>query len=386
MNGIWYYVIGFFIVWTIAFIYKSYNKDSENLEFDFPLLLMLKTKKFRGFIDKLANFSPKFWRWYMNVGIVICFIAMIFMTGLLIQSLSTVFTTPTVSILIPGVEVPGSPIFIPFLSGIIALAILIVVHEFSHGILARVEGIDIKSIGVLLFVILPGAFVEPDEEQIEKASRKSKLRIYGAGSMANIILAIIALLLFAGIGNLAYPAVYDSQGVEIVQVLDGTPAQGHLKESMVINQINNHIVKNATSYSDAVLSLKPNTKAHISTNTGTYTFKLGTNPNNKSLGYMGIKAQQHTVIKENIKKTYGDVLPWGLMVLEDLLKWIYIINLSVGLFNLLPMKPLDGGLMLKEVLSYKFKEENVKLITDFFTCFIAIIIVFSLVMSIISSL
>ena len=74
------------------------------------------------------------------------------------------------------------------------------------------------------------------------------------------------------------------------------------------------------------------------------------------------------------------------MVLEDLLKWIYIINLSVGLFNLLPMKPLDGGLMLKEVLSYKFKEENVKLITDFFTCFIAIIIVFSLVMSIISSL
>lgn len=386
MNGIWYYVIGFFIVWTIAFIYKTYKKDSDNIEFDFPLLLMIKTKRFRGFIDKLANLSPRFWKWYMNVGIVICFIAMVFMSYILIQSLSTVFETPSVSVLIPGVQVPGSPIVIPFLSGLIAIALLIVVHEFSHGILSRVEGIDIKSIGVLLFIILPGAFVEPDEKQIEKASRVSKLRIYGAGSMANIILAVIALLLFAAVGNFAYPAVYDYQGVEIVQVLDNAPAQGYLKESMVINHINDKVVTNSTSYSNAVLSLKPNSIANISTDTGTYSFKLGANPNNKSIGYMGIKAQQHMVIKENIKKTYGDVLPWGWLALEDLLKWIYIINLSVGLFNLLPMKPLDGGLMLKEVLSYKFKEETVNLITDYFTCFIAIVIIFSLVVGIVTAL
>ena len=386
MNGLWYYVIAFLLIWTIAAFYKLYHPDSKNLEMSFPILLMLKTDRFKGFIDKVAKKAPRFWKWYMNVGIVICFIAMALMLVLLIQSLGTVLKTPSVSILIPGVEVPGSPIFIPFISGFIALILLIIVHEFSHGILARVEGIDIKSMGLLLFVILPGAFVEPDEEEVEKASRLSKLRIYGAGARANIVLALIALIIFAAIANFAVPAVYDQSGVEITSVVNNGPAYGNLKEGMVVTSINDHKVTNATSYSSAVYSLKPNTTAHITTDKGTYTFRLGENPNNKTLGYMGIRSQEHLVLKENIRNTYGNILPWGLLSLEDLFKWIYLINLSVGLFNLLPMKPLDGGLMLEELLSYKLSGENVKLITDYFTYFTLIVIVFSLVAGIFISL
>ena len=43
---------------------------------------------------------------------------------------------------------------------------MIIIHEFSHGILARVENVKINSIGLLLFAIIPGAFVEPDEEKL----------------------------------------------------------------------------------------------------------------------------------------------------------------------------------------------------------------------------
>ncbi|MFB6217413.1 MAG: site-2 protease family protein, partial [Candidatus Aenigmatarchaeota archaeon] len=32
-----------------------------------------------------------------------------------------------------------------------------------------------------------------------------------------------------------------------------------------------------------------------------------------------------------------------------LLNWIFILNVGIGLMNLLPLKPLDGGLMVEAV-------------------------------------
>ncbi len=45
----------------------------------------------------------------------------------------------------------------------------------------------------MLFAILPGAFMEPDEEEMEEAKKSSKLRIYAADSMANITLVVVAI-------------------------------------------------------------------------------------------------------------------------------------------------------------------------------------------------
>ena len=66
----------------------------------------------------------------MNAGIVISAGFMILMAGALVYSLKTLMDAPTVSLVVPGVEVPGSPIFIPLLSGLIALATVLIVHEF----------------------------------------------------------------------------------------------------------------------------------------------------------------------------------------------------------------------------------------------------------------
>ena len=177
MNALWYYAIGFILVWVIAILFRKQLK----IDIEGPLL-MRKTTRLRGFIDSVANKSPRFWRWTMNIGIPVSVFFMGLMVYAIIASLKIMFSTPTVAIVLPGVDIPGSPIFIPLGYGIIALAILMVVHEFGHGIISRVEGVKIKSIGVLMLAILPGAFVEPDEEDVEKSSRISKLRIYAAGS------------------------------------------------------------------------------------------------------------------------------------------------------------------------------------------------------------
>ena len=179
MNVLWYYAIGFVIIWVVAILFK----DRLKIDIEGPII-MRRTQRLRDFIDSVAKKSPKFWRWIMNIGLPVSFFFMAVILYLIIYTLPSTFTNPQVSLILPGVDIPGSPILIPLGYGIIALMTVLVVHEFGHGIIARVEGVKIDSIGVLLLAVLPGAFVEPNEEDVEKSKRISKLRIYAAGSIS----------------------------------------------------------------------------------------------------------------------------------------------------------------------------------------------------------
>lgn len=377
MNALWYYAIGFAVIWIVALVFKK-KLVNHGVEVSFPIL-MWKTKRLRGFINRIANISPRFWKWFMNIGIVISFIAMALITYSLFVSLSTITQTPSVSLVIPGVEVPGSPIFIPFLFGIIGLVTVIVVHEFSHGILARVENIKIKSIGLLLFAVLPGAFVEPDEEDMEKAKKTSRMRVYAAGSIANISLFVVAFLLMTAISSFVISGAFHETGIEIQRVIDGAPADNILKPGMIVESINGYNVTDADSYSKAVSSLKPGEMVNVTTNTGNYNFTAGKNPNNASVGYMGVQGDNHYELDSSVAKVYGNQLPWIWFDLVDLFFWIAFLNLAVGLFNLLPMKPLDGGHLFEELLDYKLPENIVNPVVTLVSWFLIFIIAISLI-------
>ena len=377
MNALWYYAIGFIVIWIIALIFKD-KLVNYGVDVNFPTI-MWKTKRLQGFIDRIANLSPRFWKWFMNVGIVISFVAMIVMAYLILSSLSTIFETPSVSLVIPGVEIPGSPIFIPFVYGIIGLVTVIIIHEFAHGILARREKVTIKSIGLLLLAVLPGAFVEPDEEEIKKVGKSSRMRIYAAGSIGNMSLALVALLITLLISSFAIPANFQENGIEIDRVLDGAPANNILKPGMIIESINGYNVSDSNSYSKAVLTLKPDEMVNIVTNQGNYNFTAGSNPNNKSLGYMGIQAVKNFEIKSDVANIYGNQIPWVWFSLLEMFNWIFFLNLAVGLFNILPMKPLDGGHLLEDLLRYKLSENIVKPVITLLSWFFIFIIAISLI-------
>ncbi len=374
MNGIYYYLIAFVIIWILSLSLKDKLSDY-GFEINFPII-MWKTDRLRGVISKISNFSPTFWKWYMNVGIVICYIGMVAMAWILVSSLQSVFDQPSVSIILPGVDVPGSPIYVPFLSGLIALATVLVVHEFSHGIQAVGEKIPIKSVGLLLFAILPGAFVEPDEEVLEKSSKVSRLRVYGAGTIANITLALIALLVVAGV-SYEIPQFFDENGIEISRVVSDSPSEGILKEGMVIEEIDGKSIENVKNYTSIVSSFSPGDNITVETDQGSYTVELGKNPNNESVGFFGIQASKHFELKDN---SLGP-LPWVLFSLVDVFQWIFTLNLGIGLFNILPIKPLDGGYMLEILLSYRLSENQYKPIVNAVSAVFAIIIIFSLVVS-----
>lgn len=310
----------------------------------------------------------------MNVGIVVAFLAMIFITWTLISSLPTVFETPAVSIVIPGVEMPGSSIYIPFIYGLIALATVLVVHEFSHGIQSVGEKISIKSVGLLLFAIIPGAFVEPDEDELKAAKRSSRLRVYAAGSVANITLAIIAILLVSLI-SAGIPNYFAEDGIAIDRIVSDSPSDGVLKEGMVLKAIDNHKINDSDSYVNVVSLYKPGDNVTVQTDQGSYSLTLDKNPNNESRGFFGIQANKHF---ELINDSLGPI-PWVLFELLDLFQWVFMLNLGIGLFNLLPLKPLDGGYMLEILLSYKLSEEHYKPIVNALSVVMAMIIIFSIV-------
>jgi membrane-associated protease RseP (regulator of RpoE activity) len=406
LNVLYYYAIGFIIIWILAIAFK----DKLKIDISGPLL-MRRTQRLRGFIDSIAQKSPRFWRWSMNIGLPIAVFFMVLMVVLLIYSLQTLLSSPQVGIVLPGVDYPGSPVFVPFEFGIIALMTVLVVHEFGHGIISRVEGVSIKSIGVLLLAVLPGAFVEPDEEEIEKSKRISKLRIYAAGSVFNLGLAAVSLVIYlfltvmiigsvaGGIPGISIPGtniktqpvtfynfsgpvypVFNSSGMQISSVVPGSPAAGKLTQGTVIQSINGIPTTNIDQYNQARNNISVGENLTFQTNKGAVTITSVKNPNNAS-GYIGIRSTENLVVNNDIAKKYGDQIPWFLYSFIQLLSWIFLLNFAIGTFNLLPMKPLDGGLILEELLRYKISESKVQKIVNPLSYFLILILVVSIVYS-----
>lgn len=121
---------------------------------------------------------------------------------------------PPIAPLIPyfprlfGLESFFPPLF--FTVFIVALAIVGISHEFSHGILARLNKIRVKKTGVILLgPFIMGAFVEPDEKQMEKAPKFAQLSILAAGTFANIVMTILFGLILWGF----FAATFSPAGV-----------------------------------------------------------------------------------------------------------------------------------------------------------------------------
>jgi len=174
-----------------------------------PLLIFLRTTRGLNLLDRLSR--PRgFWRVVVSLGIPLVVLSMVYflilvllMTYLMILSPPepSSYNAPRNILLIPGLNE-----YIPFFWGWIALFITMLVHEFAHGILSRVEGVRVKSMGIVTLFVAPiAAFVEPDDEDLfgtkdkpPLVSKAARIRILSAGVMANFLVAALAMALFFG--------------------------------------------------------------------------------------------------------------------------------------------------------------------------------------------
>ena len=190
-------------------------------------ILTLRTLRGRAFLNRLA--APKrFWRAVANLGLGGALVAMVGSFFLILSSAASSLNTaqpsaiqqPQNFLIIPGVND-----FLPLSVApeiIAGLAVAMVVHEGAHGLLCRVEGIDIESMGLVFFTFLPvGAFVEPDEEATQAASRGARARMFAAGVTANTLLTVVVFaLLFGPVVGAISPA----PGYAVGEVTPGSSA------------------------------------------------------------------------------------------------------------------------------------------------------------------
>jgi len=309
-------------------------------------------KKAVEYIKKLSKFTFLF-KVLSTISIPVCIFFMIFGIDLLIQSANTIIASPApqagVTLLIPGVKMPGSDLYVPFWYGIISIIIIAFVHEVSHGITSVVEKVKLKSAGVGVALLFPVAFVEPDEKSLLKSSRLSRLRVYAAGSFANIVLAFLAFLLTV---NVLAPIV-DSE-VDYTSVISSVPNMpaynAGLPNNTYLETLNNKSISNITEFYQALLTVAPYENITLKANGTTYELTTTANPTNSSIAYLGVTVEQGWEFKESLQAWPE----WVLMVpffLFNLFVWISNLNFSVGIFNLIPLWITDGGKIVFEVLS-----------------------------------
>ncbi|SEH49665.1 PDZ domain-containing protein [Halopenitus malekzadehii] len=186
------------------------------------------TKRGKAILDRLS--APKrLWRAVANVGVGVALVIMVGTFLLLIANALSVLSNPPEP---TGINTPQNVLIIPgvndFLPLSVALEIVcgllvaLVVHEGAHGLVCRVEDIDIDSMGLALFTLVPvGAFVEPDEESTGRANRGSRTRMFAAGVTANFIVVLVTFgLLFGPVAG----AVSVAPGAAIGGAYPGSPA------------------------------------------------------------------------------------------------------------------------------------------------------------------
>jgi membrane-associated protease RseP (regulator of RpoE activity) len=218
------------------------RKRKEAITVFFPFIALLKTKKLNNFIVKISRKAPKLWRIFWTIGIFVSFAFTIFAIFFFFVNLVSLILNPrienAVTPLVPGVTV-GLPI-LAYL--IIPLLFVMTTHEFAHGIAAEVDGVNVKSTGVLgaglFYLIGLGAFVEVDERELNssKFNKNTRLRIASAGTYVNAITAGIAFLFLINFSFLISP-FYGEQVIQVDTVLteeEGGFAYGDLSEGDVI--------------------------------------------------------------------------------------------------------------------------------------------------------
>ena len=332
----------------IVFLLK--NKSQLTIQKLIPNIIemvMYRTSWGLKLMDSWAKRWGQIIQYVSLVSIGVAVIGMVYVTVLIVQItikflLAPATTETGVSLVLPGMTIPGLG-KLSFFHWLLALTILIVVHEFGHGVVARAHKVKIKYSGfaflsLFKIPIIPAAFVEPDEIQLKKENDIVQNSIFAAGPIANFILTIVILLLL----NYAfYPlqsTMTSNAGVTFENINETLPAAiAGLTSGMIITGIDDSTINTYDDLTTALQTKTPGQEIVIHTDQGNYPLVLAANPADTTKPYLGI-----TQIKQPPKKgleTLYAVYEWFL----GLCYWTWMLSFLIGIMNLLPIFITDGG-------------------------------------------
>jgi len=450
ISGLLIFLIIIFLYFLIVYLlHKKGFLEKHNISLYGPALL-LRTTKGIGLLKKISSKKRFWKAYGSSgvVFCFICMIIFVlfflwqfsFVIGLSPEERADLLPGAEFYVILPGIN-PILPIEYLFYI-ILALIVAIIVHEFSHGILTLVGDLKVKSMGILYLIFPIGAFVEPDEEQMKKTEITKRMRVYAVGPLSNFVMFFICLLLFSFI---FISAVQPGDGLTVYELFEDSPADEiGIKKGSIITEVNGtdltkfknlddrfeeyRNILNSTKANDTItisyiykniphnnIKLKLVDKYnYIKTNTskgkghtGIYTFvdedrnldRLKNpfeDPLLRLLNFISIPIlgyfQGYNPIASPFTDSYtitgllGYIPPDAFWIIVNSLYWIAWLNLMIGIFNILPMVPLDGGFLFTDAIRLTVKlikksisEENLEKIVRKITMVVSLIILFIII-------
>lgn len=376
-------------------------------------LLVWRTTRGRTLLEFLAR-PRRVWRWFADASLVLVLFTMVGMMFILtwIASIATQLPVEAVDVT-HVIGLPAVNPLIPLWYGIFGLAVAILVHEGCHGILARAEGIQVKSVGLLFLVVPIGAFVEPDEREMRRAPLGRRLRIFAVGPASNLFLAAVCGLLFSAAFVGSLQPVDD--GVFVNGVEASSPAfaagllPGSLIDEMEYADATRVDITNSTDFTAFMKTtapgdnvtlhlLRPNGRSTLRVELGAYPIERQEQDPTRTYGFLGVTTEDPrfylavarpgermaslcqgganigsgcivlplgaylqlpifglSPLPEEKQWLYqpagaAAALDGAFWLMADGFYWLFWLNFMVGTFNALPLLPLDGGHMYKDVV------------------------------------
>jgi membrane-associated protease RseP (regulator of RpoE activity) len=303
---------------------------------------------------------------------------------------------PAANLLIPGFNP-----YLPITYGLAALVITIIIHEAGHGIVARVHNIRVDSTGIVLFLGIPvGAFVNIERDELNRATLKQKSAVLTAGPLNNMILAGACLIAMYFVVSTLSPLPPDPNapqfGVMVISVNGGSLAEGvGIEAESVIQYIAGQQI---TSLEDLSENLRRNLGSTVEitwvnkagdTIVRQVTLPPAVEPGRGTLGVsVTVLSRDPQEVLDTYKNQFSQnplaiLLPptfqQGFVPFSDLMApkytssvfgdsfapvanmlfWLWFINFNVGIFNALPLGPLDGGQLYGALIENKARSKAI---------------------------
>jgi membrane-associated protease RseP (regulator of RpoE activity)/uncharacterized integral membrane protein len=295
--------------------------------------------------------------------------------------------------------IPGFNPYLPVTYGLAALVITIIIHEAGHGIVARVYNIKVDSTGIVLFLGIPiGAFVNIEREELNRVTLKQKSAVLTAGPLNNMIVAGASLLALYFVVSTLVPLPPDTNapqfGVMVVSVNGGSLAESiGIDAESVIQYVGGQQITSVEALGESLRTNLGNTiDITWLNNAGDTIIRQVTLPAavEPGRGILGVSITPLSPEPEQVLDTYKNqfgqnplaiLLPptfqQGLVPFSDLMApkytssvfgnsfaaianmlfWLWFVNFNVGIFNALPIGPLDGGQLYGALIENKAKSK-----------------------------
>ena len=370
-----------------CFVYFNRKRIILNkIAFPFLYTAMYRTRFGLRFMDSFPRRFPRLVSILGYAAIVVGMIGMLAISYVMVRSVIDLFLKPSA---VPAVQpilpfnVKGA-FFVPFFYFLITISLLAIIHEAMHGILARRYGVRIKASGFafigILLPIIPLAFVDVDEKALRRKRISQQLAMFASGAFINIAFAACILVLGSLLMLPISQHMVDFNGAKVVGFSANSSAQAAgIKEGDVFIRADGTRLDYVENLSRILSGKKPGDTLQLATAHASYAIPLGGNPKNSSVPYLGVSLQQSRTLKPEFDNIFGRALLWitgepefryerwyynaVLWLISPpsapgLLYFMFILNFGVGLVNLLPMGPIDGGRMAQLILQRVLRKEK----------------------------